>query len=156
MPTIPPTSVSVAASTRNCHMTSRFVAPRALRTPISRVRSVTEIIMIATTPMPPTIKPTIDSAIISTRATSVKLLIACTYTSWLMASKLFFWPGRNPRMVRMAIVTSSIARCSETVSCGTTNMLIHPGQNCRSFTKVPCGIMASGLSASPKRRGGGL
>jgi len=37
------------------------MAPSALRTPISRVRSVTEIIMMATTPIPPTIKPTIDS-----------------------------------------------------------------------------------------------
>ena len=34
---------------------SRRLAPSALRTPISRVRSVTEIIMIAITPMPPTI-----------------------------------------------------------------------------------------------------
>ncbi len=33
---------------------SRRFAPSALRTPISRVRSVTEIIMIAITPMPPT------------------------------------------------------------------------------------------------------
>src|SRR6267142_2644669 len=63
MPTTPPTSVNGAASTRNCHMTSRRVAPSALRTPISRVRSVTEIIMIATTPMPPTIKPTVEGAV---------------------------------------------------------------------------------------------
>ena len=41
-------------------MTPR-VAPSALRTPISRVRSVTEIIMIATTPTPPTISPTAES-----------------------------------------------------------------------------------------------
>ncbi len=33
-------------------------APMALRTPISRVRSVTETSMIFITPMPPTIKPT--------------------------------------------------------------------------------------------------
>ncbi len=54
--------VRVAASTRNCQRISRRLAPRALRTPISRVRSVTEIIMIATTPTPPTINPTLDSA----------------------------------------------------------------------------------------------
>ena len=60
-----PTSVSVAASTRNWNMISRRVAPSAFRTPISRVRSVTEIIMIATTPTPPTIRPTLDSAIMA-------------------------------------------------------------------------------------------
>ena len=48
--------VSVAASTRNWNMISPRVAPSAFRTPISRVRSVTEIIMIATTPTPPTIR----------------------------------------------------------------------------------------------------
>ncbi len=42
MPRMPPTPVSVMASVRNCHSTSRFLAPSALRTPISRVRSVTE------------------------------------------------------------------------------------------------------------------
>src|SRR3989475_128545 len=50
IPTAPPTRVRVEASTRNCHRIARRVAPSALRTPISRVRSVTEIIMIATTP----------------------------------------------------------------------------------------------------------
>src|SRR5206468_12147940 len=49
----PPTRVNVDASTRNCHRIARRVAPSALRTPISRVRSVTEIIMIATTPTHP-------------------------------------------------------------------------------------------------------
>jgi len=39
---------------------------------------VTEIIMIATTPIPPTSRPTRERTIIRTRATSVKLLIACT------------------------------------------------------------------------------
>src|SRR5205823_14557363 len=38
MPTAPPTSVRVEASTRNCHWMARRVAPSALRTPISRVR----------------------------------------------------------------------------------------------------------------------
>ena len=65
MPTAPPTSVSVDASTRNCHRMARRVAPKALRTPISRVRSVTEIIMIATTPTPPTINPIDDSTSIT-------------------------------------------------------------------------------------------
>ena len=100
--------------------------------------------MIAMTPMPPTVRPTIESAIMSMRATLVKLLMAWTYTSCVTASKLFFCPGRKPRIVRIAIVTSSIARSVVTESCGTTNMSIQPGQYFKSFWKVPCGIMTSG------------
>ena len=55
MPSRPPIEVRKTASIRNCQRISRRRAPSALRTPISRVRSVTEIIMIAITPMPPTI-----------------------------------------------------------------------------------------------------
>ena len=54
-PSSPPTLVRTAASIRNCTRISRRRAPIALRTPISRVRSVTEMVMIAMTPMPPTI-----------------------------------------------------------------------------------------------------
>src|SRR5216684_3379606 len=57
-PTMPPKPVSVAASIRNCHMMSLRRAPIALRTPISRVRSVTDTSMMFITPIPPTIKPT--------------------------------------------------------------------------------------------------
>src|SRR5271165_4308459 len=42
MPIAPPDAVSVIASSRNCQMISLRRAPIALRTPISRVRSVTE------------------------------------------------------------------------------------------------------------------
>ena len=44
-------------------------APTAMRTPISRVRSVTEISMMFITPMPPTISP-IDDSTTSTSATA--------------------------------------------------------------------------------------
>ena len=50
-----PAEVRNAASIRNCQRISRRLAPSAFRTPISFVRSVTEIIMMAMTPMPPTI-----------------------------------------------------------------------------------------------------
>ena len=72
MPSRPPTDVRNTASRRNCHRISRRRAPSALRTPISRVRSVTEIIMIAMTPMPPTISA-IDE--ITTSARNVAWLI---------------------------------------------------------------------------------
>ena len=44
-----------AASIRNWNRISARRAPSALRTPISRVRSVTEMDMMAITPIPPTI-----------------------------------------------------------------------------------------------------
>jgi hypothetical protein len=66
MPRTPPIEVSTAASLRNWNSTSYRRAPSAFRTPISRVRSVTEIIMIAITPMPPTISA-IDEITISAR-----------------------------------------------------------------------------------------
>ena len=53
-PIIPPTPESVIASVRNCRIILARLAPIALRTPISRVRSVTETSMIFITPIPPT------------------------------------------------------------------------------------------------------
>ena len=54
MPITPPSEVRNAASMRNWKRISERLAPSAFRTPISRVRSVTEIDMMAMTPMPPT------------------------------------------------------------------------------------------------------
>ena len=51
---MPPTKQIMMLSTTNCSRMSPFVAPRALRVPISRVRSVTETSMMFITPMPPT------------------------------------------------------------------------------------------------------
>ena len=70
-PLRPPISVSVEASTRNCQRMSRRLAPIDLRSPISRVRSVTEIIMIPITPTPPTIRPTLERATITVKSTPV-------------------------------------------------------------------------------------
>ena len=53
-PPIPPMKDRVADSMRNCVMTSLRRAPSALRTPISRVRSVTETSMMFMMTMPPT------------------------------------------------------------------------------------------------------
>ena len=61
-PITPPTAVSMIASSVNCSRMSRLRAPMALRTPISRVRSVTETSMMFITPTPPTIKPTLETA----------------------------------------------------------------------------------------------
>src|SRR5213595_744572 len=81
IPTAPPTRVRVEASTRNCHRIARRVAPSALRTPISRVRSVTEIIMIATTPTPPTIRPMDESTSITRKISGMFFLVMLVLSS---------------------------------------------------------------------------
>ena len=74
MPSTPPSEVRNAASIRNWNRISARRAPSALRTPISRVRSVTEIDMIAITPMPPTISA-IDEMTISAKNVALADLI---------------------------------------------------------------------------------
>ena len=56
MPRMPPNRERITDSTRNCRMMSRRRAPRALRTPISRMRSVTDTSMMFITTTPPTIR----------------------------------------------------------------------------------------------------
>ena len=53
-PIKPPMKEMTIVSTRNCMTMSRFLAPSARRTPISRVRSVTLASMMFMMPMPPT------------------------------------------------------------------------------------------------------
>src|SRR5213076_1722242 len=53
-PAAPPTRLSAVASTRNWKRMWRARAPTARRTPISRVRSVTDTSMMFMIPMPPT------------------------------------------------------------------------------------------------------
>ena len=107
-------------------MISPRVAPSALRTPISRVRSVTEIIMIATTPTPPTMSPTLESAIITTKKPAVILLNASSTRSWVTTAKLFASAGLRPRALRKAAVTSSCASSVVAPSVGTTAISIQP------------------------------
>ena len=58
MPTRPPIMHSTTASIRNWSRMLAWVAPSALRTPISRVRSVTDTSMMFMMPMPPTMSET--------------------------------------------------------------------------------------------------
>ena len=85
---VAPMAVSVAASMRNCHKIVPRVAPNAFRTPISRVRSVTLIIMIATTPIPPTSRPTPDKAIMTMKNIPVTLPHVSNNLSCVMTAKL--------------------------------------------------------------------
>ena len=126
IPAAPPTSVSVAASTRNCHRIARRVAPSALRTPISRVRSVTEIIMIATTPTPPTIRAIDESTSITRKNIPVTLFQESSSLSCVTMEKLFSWPGLSPRSERSVATTSSIDCCWVYPGAGPTASRIHP------------------------------
>ena len=89
MPMRQPIRVSVAASTRNWNMISPRVAPSALRTPISRVRSVTEIIMIATTPTPPTISADARQRDHHDEEPRRDLVERLEHPSWVTIAKLF-------------------------------------------------------------------
>ena len=114
-PLMAPMAVRVVASTRNCQRITRRVAPIALRTPISRVRSVTEIIMIATTPTPPTINPTADRTNITRKNTPVSRFHVSNSLSCVMIAKSLGRPGRRPRMARSTAVTSSMVASRSSV-----------------------------------------
>ena len=88
MPKKPPSRLSVVASIRNCVSTSRRLAPTALRSPISRVRSVTLTSMIFIMPMPPTSS---EIAAIAPRNTVIEPVIVLnddTRSSWVTTVKL--------------------------------------------------------------------
>ena len=120
MPTTPPREVRNTASSRNCQRISRRRAPSALRTPISRVRSVTLIVMIAITPMPPTIRA-IDEMTTSARKMP-PLMRSQTWNSaaWVAMSKSLSSSRRRPCRARMISSTSRIATVCVTPSRGIT------------------------------------
>src|SRR5881394_4055549 len=155
IPTAPPTTVRVEASTRNCHWMARRVAPSALRTPISRVRSVTEIIMIATTPTPPTINAMDDSTSITRKNMPVTLFQESSSLSWVTIEKLFSCPGLRPRSERSVATTSSIACCCVYAGPGATASRIHPLRYGTCLTNAPCGMPTNGGVAPLNRLGGG-
>ena len=78
MPRMPPVPVSVMASKRNCQVMSRLRAPIALRTPISRVRSVTETSMMFITPIPPISRP-MELSTTTTSATPPIMSLNCLH-----------------------------------------------------------------------------
>ena len=79
MPSMPPISDSVTASTRNCARMSRPRAPTAIRSPISRVRSVTDTSMMFMIPMPPTRSDTEAMAASSIASTRREASCACEH-----------------------------------------------------------------------------
>ena len=81
---------------RNCTRISRRRAPSALRTPISRVRSVTEMVMMAITPMPPTISAIDEMTTSASMMARVKLFRMPMIESAVTMSKSFSWSRRQP------------------------------------------------------------
>ena len=73
-PSAPPNRHTRTASIRNCCMMSARRAPTATRTPISRVRSVTDTNIMFMTPMPPTTRAIAAMAPIS----SVIVCVVCS------------------------------------------------------------------------------
>ena len=73
MPMAPPIRQRITLSVMNCIRMADAGAPSALRVPISRVRSVTETIMIFMTPMPPTSS---DSAAMAEIPSEIVLIIS--------------------------------------------------------------------------------
>ncbi len=66
IPSIPPKAERITDSTRNCRRMSRRRAPSALRTPISRIRSVTDTSMMFMTTIPPTMRLIAVTTIVTT------------------------------------------------------------------------------------------
>ena len=91
-----------------------------MRTPISRVRSVTLMVMIAITPMPPTISAIEEMA---TSAMKMPLLMRSQIlkiASWVPMSKSLSWSRRRPCRARMISSTSRMAASRGTSSRGIT------------------------------------
>ena len=88
MPMIPPTAVRTTASMVNCSSTSWRRAPTALRTPISRVRSVTETSIMFMTPTPPTSRATLLTANMKTKTPPVTWFHKSIIESAVKISKL--------------------------------------------------------------------
>ena len=83
MPTRPPQQLSATASTRNCSSTSRRLAPTARRSPISRVRSLTETSITFMIPIPPT-----TSEIAAIAASSAVMVVPARCSVPLISSRL--------------------------------------------------------------------
>ncbi len=82
-PAAPPSRQTNTASIKNCCSMSPVLAPTAIRTPISRVRSLTDTSMMFITPMPPTIREM--SAIMAIKRVRVALVLVI---AWRMLSVL--------------------------------------------------------------------
>ena len=87
-----PITRSVTASTRNCVRMSRARAPTASRSPISRVRSVTDTSMMFMMPMPPTTSDTEATAASSRPKTSARFRACLHHLGHVLDRERIVWP----------------------------------------------------------------
>ena len=132
---------SATASVRNCIRMSCLRAPTAMRRPISRVRSVTETIMMFMMPMPPTMSDTDATAARSSDMVREDSARDSNASTWLRIQKSFSWLGRrrclwrsSSRISFSAIETSSgdrtftaIALTSRPLSARSPNTFFRAG-----------------------------
>jgi len=113
MPIRPPNMLSSDDSARNCTRMSRRRAPRALRRPISRVRSVTDTSMIFMMPIPPTSS---EMAAMPPRNTVNTLVMVCAVATKSCCEKMV--KSSLPRVMRWRRrrISAACALALDTVS----------------------------------------
>src|SRR5215469_2845785 len=112
-PMTPPTSAMVPDSIRNCRNTSARRAPIALRTPISRVRSVTLTNCMFMITIPPTMSEMDEIPIMATKNVPLMLVHRPIRLSLVSSEKLSGSPGRSWRRARRMTRAWSTARSSD-------------------------------------------
>ena len=125
-PAAPPTRLSITDSPRNWSWIASSVAPTATRTPISRVRSVTETSITFMIPIPPTMSE-ID-AMATSSSVSVRLASSC---AWMTSSGLRMLKSSSSSGRRWWRSRSSAAACwpaSLTASCETAEQRMSSSQ----------------------------
>ena len=130
---MPPATASASASARNCSRTWRGFAPTAMRTPISRVRSLTLTSMMFMMPMPPTSSDT--AAMLASSSVSASLLscLRDAVSVRFLTVKSSSSPTRDA--VTIAQQRRPPARATASVtSSDVTSIRIVPGMN---FCRLP-------------------
>ena len=125
IPITPPISEISIASARNCFCTSPGPAPTAMRSPISRIRSVTETSMMFMMPMPPMIRQMPATA---PSSLDIRLVVAVRVaTIWLMlrtaksssAPGSILWRWRSSASISLCALARFLASSTPTEICCT-------------------------------------
>src|SRR6266478_767699 len=107
MPIAPPTAAMTVASSRNCKRMSSWRAPRALRMPISRVRSVTVASITFMMTTPPMTRKTETTPTMAVAIAPVKFFHNSMSVAWSKMPKLSFSLGERCRRARIMARASS-------------------------------------------------
>ena len=123
-PTSPPSAERRTASRRNCRRMSPLVAPRAIRKPISLVRSVTLTSMMFMIPTPPTNSeiPAIEASIavitpVTTPSALAISVVFCTWKSLTCPGAIRWRSARRWRISRSVPRIPSTLRAETRIAC---------------------------------------